>query len=503
MPVPRVLVLFNEPTLPADHPDAEAEHDILALADVVVRVLQLANLTVGRLGVVDSADAVVNGVRAFQPDVVFNLYEGTAGWGNAEAYVAGVLDLLRVPYTGSSPQALLLARSKPHSKQLLAGAGIPTAPYFLVNSEPCPTNPIGWPVIVKPGREDASIGIDQKSVCTSQAELASRVGYVQQTFGPGVVVEKLIVGRELHAAVIETPNGLTTLPLTEILFPKPADGKAIWPIVTFDAKWREGSRDYLATPYKNPADVTPELEREVGKVAVRAFELMGCRDYARVDFRVDQSDRPFVLEVNPNPCIAPGAGVAESLASSRIPYPDFILGLVRSALRRGARPDLANEVGAVEPLSRLPHSVMTQSRSTTPAEIHPSGWDVRTESNNNSGVTRIQVSTTTGIIGRVAVRAFDKPNHVFELIDFQISEREPWEGVAFLRTVERHLADIGARILVTSISSGPNDSSIRILLASEYSAAGEISDYFKSGYSRLTFMKVLSPPGPQKDRPSA
>jgi hypothetical protein len=235
MPAPRVLVLYNEPTLPPDHPDAESEHDVLALADVVVRVLKLARSTVGRLGVVDSPEAVLTGVRSFGPDVVFNLYEGTAAWGNSEAYVAGLLELLRVPYTGSGPQAMILARSKPLTKALLTGAGIATAPYFVVAGGECPANPLGWPVIVKPAREDASVGIDQKSVCTTDAELADRVRHVQRLYGPGAVVERLIVGRELHAAVIETPAGLVPLPFTEIFFPPPGDGRPFWPIVTYDA----------------------------------------------------------------------------------------------------------------------------------------------------------------------------------------------------------------------------------------------------------------------------
>lgn len=347
MPAPRVLVLYNEPTLPADHPDAEAEHDVLALTDVVARTLQSTAATVGRLGVVDSAEAVVNGVLSFRPDVVFNLYEGTAAWGNAEAYVAGILDLMRVPYTGSGPQAMMVARSKPLSKALFQGTGVPTAPYFVVSGEACPENSLGWPVIVKPAREDASVGIDQKSVCTTPTELSARVRYVQSTYGPGAIVERLIVGRELHAAVIDTPDGLRTLPLTEIFFPTPADGLPIWPIVTYDAKWREGSRDYVSTPYKNPADVSPGLARRIDDLAGRAFDIIGCRDYARIDFRVDEAGHPFVLEVNPNPCIAPGAGVAESLASARIPYPDFITGLVRRALRRSQRPELADELGPV------------------------------------------------------------------------------------------------------------------------------------------------------------
>jgi len=376
MPAPRVLVLYNEPTLPADHPDASAEHDVLDLVDVVERIVRAAGATVGRLGVATSAEAAVAGLKGFSPDVVFNLHEGTASWGNAEAYVTGIVELFRLPYTGSTPQTLLVAKSKPLTKMILTAAGIPTAPFVAVTGEWPRPNPLGWPVIVKPAGEDASIGIDQASVCTTDAELADRLRYVQATYGPGALVEKLIVGRELHVAVIDTPNGLVTLPFTEILFPPAPDGKPIWPIVTFDAKWHDDSRYYHATPYKNPADVTPELEREVSGLARRAFELIGCRDYARIDFRVDEAGRPFILEVNPNPCIMPGAGVAESLASAKIPYPDFILGLARAALRRGPNPAMAD---SLKPADSAPagHALLQSRGENGPGPLDRSGSGAR------------------------------------------------------------------------------------------------------------------------------
>src|SRR4029079_18064953 len=139
--------------------------------------------TVGRLGVVDSAEVTVAGLKSFGPDVVFNLHEGTASWGNAEALVSGSVELLRFRDTVSPPQTLLVARSKPLTKMLLSAAGIPTAPYFVVNGAWPGTNPLGWPVIVKPAGEDASIGIDQKSVCTTEGELTDRLQYVQKTYG--------------------------------------------------------------------------------------------------------------------------------------------------------------------------------------------------------------------------------------------------------------------------------------------------------------------------------
>lgn len=330
--MPRVLVLFNEPTLPADHPDAESEHDILFTADAVVKALSEANLSVARLGVTDDIGHFIESLRTIAPDVVCNLYEGTATYGESEAHLAGLLEWLGVPFTGSLSLALRLARSKPLTKHLLSGAGIATPQFFVIDSLPCPPNPVDWPVIVKPGREDASVGIDQHSVVTNQKQLADRVAYILDTYGPPVLVEEFIDGREFNVGLVESLE-LRTLPFTEILFPDRSD-PALWPIVSFDAKWKPGTRDFKATPAVNPANVDPTLHESIETIAKRCFHLLECRDYARIDFRVDKSGKPFVLEVNPNPCISPLAGFAAGLESAGIGYPDFLFDLVRTAHRR-------------------------------------------------------------------------------------------------------------------------------------------------------------------------
>lgn len=332
--MPTVLILTNDPTLPADHPDADSEHDIAFTADAVAKALGEADFGVRRLGITADPTPLLGALRD-RPDCVFNLYEGLAAWGDTEVYVAGVLELARVPYTGSPPQPLCVCRSKPLTKQLLAGAGLPTAPFFVADRR-VPANPLGWPVIVKPAREDASVGIDQSSVVTTQAGLEARVAEVRRRYGSPVLCEAFVRGREFNVALVTVRGELAVLPFSEILFEPPAGFESLWPIVSFDAKWRPSTLDFRATPAVNPAVVSPELHAEVSELARRAFALVGCRDYARVDFRVDESGRPFILEVNPNPCISPHAGLAAGLESAKIPHAEFVVGLVRQALLRGA-----------------------------------------------------------------------------------------------------------------------------------------------------------------------
>jgi D-alanine-D-alanine ligase len=328
-----VLVLYNQPVLPLGHPDAESEHEIIETADVVCGHLRAAGFEVSRLGVERDPDQLLSYLRRQAPNVVFNLFEGLADHCETEAVVAGLLDWLGIPYTGSPYHTLCIARDKTKTKYLLQGAGLPTPGFFAVERLPVPPCTLQWPVIVKPAKQDASIGLDQGSVVTDQERLEARAAYLLDTYGPPVLVEEFIRGRELNVAMIEAPD-LRLLPISEILFVKKQAG--YWPIVTYDAKWKPGSRDYEATPPRYPATVSSRLAEKLAELAMRAFHLLGCRDYARVDFRV-RGARPYILEVNPNPCYAPSGGLAGGLHSAGITHAQFTLDLVQAALARGQK----------------------------------------------------------------------------------------------------------------------------------------------------------------------
>jgi D-alanine-D-alanine ligase len=332
----RVLVLYNDPVLPADHIDADSEHEILYTVDVVSGHLTEAGFEVSRLGVSREPAALLAGLRRARPDVVFNLFEGLADHGGTEAHAAGLLDWLGLPYTGCPFQTLCVARDKGWTKRLLRGAGLPTADFFVVEEGPVEDCPIEWPVIVKPGMQDASVGLDQNSVVSDLPRLNERVAYLLDTYGPPVLVEEFIGGREFNVGLIESPD-LLALPVSEIEF---IDlGPDYWPIVTYDAKWKPGSRDYEATPAKYPAEVSSRLAQRLHVLAKQAFRLLGCRDYARVDFRLRPNGKPCVLEVNPNPDFSPTAGLAGGLMSAGLTHAQFAVELVHAALARGQGAD--------------------------------------------------------------------------------------------------------------------------------------------------------------------
>ncbi len=270
--------------------------------------------------------------------MVFNLFEGTADRGDTEAYVAGLLEWLRVPFTGSPSQAAYLARRKHLTKMLFQGAGLPTAPFVVVDALPIPECRLQWPVIVKPAEQDASVGLDQGSVVTNEHDLSERVELLLKRYGPPVLIEEFIRGREFNVAVVTVPE-LRVLPISEIIFT--AEGADSWPIVTYDAKWKVGSREDLATQPRCPAEVAPGLARQLEELACKAFRLVGCRDYARVDFRVGVTGQPYILEVNPNPDFSPSAGLAHQLAVGGVRHDEFTVALVRRAVGEGSPSPLA------------------------------------------------------------------------------------------------------------------------------------------------------------------
>lgn len=332
----RVLIVYNEPVLPEDHPDADSEHEVLMTAECASKNLAEIGYDVRQVGFNHDPSVLIQAVRDYHPDVVFNLFEGAADHGQTEAYAAGILEWLGVPYTGSRPHTLALARCKHMVKPMLQGAGLPTAPFLVVRELPVPACPIPWPVIVKPAMEDASVGVDQGSVVSDQPALEARVALLLEKYRGPVLVEEYIPGREMVVAVTEVPT-VRFLPITEFLLAQfTRDYPGHWPIITYNTKWVPGTDEYEKIDAEFGAQLPPEVTAQLQQLALRAFRLLECRDYARVDFRLRPDGQPFILEVNPNPDVREGTGMANSLNAAGIPYRDFVVDLVNTALRRGA-----------------------------------------------------------------------------------------------------------------------------------------------------------------------
>lgn len=331
-----VLILYNEPTLPREHPDAASEAGVLDSVEAITTALAAHVRRCSTLGLASVEEALASIAELQHYDVVINLFEGFGGVGRGEAEIAGLLELCGQTLTGSPAECLQLARHKARTKWLLAGAGLPTPEFVLVEpSTPADRGALAellkrGPVIVKPAHEDASLGIAGSSVVENADELTSQLALVHERYG-AALVERFIAGREFNVAILAQPEP-RVLPLSEILFDSSLAPQGR--IVSYTAKWAESSDESLKTPVKCPAEVGDSLAAEIRRVASAAFRLLGCRDYARVDLRVDDQQRVFVLEVNANPDIGPTAGFARALDVARIDYDVFIDRMVKTAYGR-------------------------------------------------------------------------------------------------------------------------------------------------------------------------
>jgi D-alanine-D-alanine ligase len=269
-----------------------------------------------------------------KPDLVFNLCESLKGETINEMHVAGIYELMDVPYTGAATLALGTCLNKSRTKDILRVNGVPTANYALFSDSKSVNLDdlnLRFPLIIKPSGEDASVGINNSSVVDNIQSLRERVDYIVDSFKQPALVEEYIEGRELNVAIIGNIRPVV-LPISEIDFSTlpPEYPK----IVTYNAKWMEGTAEYIGTVGTCPAKLSEEVEQSVREVALKSYKLMEIRDYARVDIRLDRSNIPFVLEVNPNPDISQDTGFVRSAKTAGMTFEDMIAKIVETALER-------------------------------------------------------------------------------------------------------------------------------------------------------------------------
>jgi D-alanine-D-alanine ligase len=265
-------------------------------------------------------------------DAIFNLAEGFGNNLKAEPQVAGMLELLKIPYTGSPPEALELCRNKFLSKLVLEREGIPSPRFQLFRNAGDPFR-LDFPVIVKPAMEDASIGITADSVARSEKALRRNIHRILKTYNQPALVEEYIPGREINASLIMDGKQARVLPLSEIIFEFPQGASHI---LGFEAKWVEESPLFQRSIPACPAKLDSKTEAKIANLARKACSVLGVKGYARVDFRL-QGDKPFVIEVNPNPCINPrNSGFARSAAADGVDYAHLIGKILGLAIERKA-----------------------------------------------------------------------------------------------------------------------------------------------------------------------
>jgi D-alanine-D-alanine ligase len=320
-------------SLPKDTVDL-SEMGVLEERENVERVLQLCGYKTSLFNMNGDIKRLIAFLEEKQPDLIFNLCESVGNEAIHEMHVAGIYELMGVPYTGAGAFALGTCLNKVRTKEILSYHKIAT-PRFILYKNMSEVNiddlELNFPLIVKPSLEDASVGIENASVVENVAALRKRVRHVLQNLDQPALVEEYIEGRELNVAVIGNKRPIA-LPISEIDFSTLPEG---YPkIVTYNAKWVEGTEEFDGTKGVCPANVSAEIERKAKEIALKAYKIMGLRDYGRIDMRLDKDGRLFVLEVNPNPDISDSAGFARSARSYGLTPTEAINRIVEYALER-------------------------------------------------------------------------------------------------------------------------------------------------------------------------
>jgi D-alanine-D-alanine ligase len=297
--------------------DLETDLETIDTAHQLAKSLHLAGFD-AETYCVHTLDDVDRLVEDYDLDglLFFNLCEHLNGRARDDVKITARLDHHHIQYTGAPTAALQRCLDKAHAKHVLEMNHLPTAPYQ-VFTHADQTVRVPLPAIVKPVAEDASMGITRESVVFDEAQLRDRVQYILDVYHEPALVEEYIIGREFNAGL--WGNGrLHKLPLAELSFAYWSD--PYQQFCHFDAKWNPDSPEYQTMPVICPAKLKAEVARRIWEVAQRAYAALGCRDYARIDLRV-RDGQPYILEVNPNPCLAPDAGFPNAARVAGYPYP--------------------------------------------------------------------------------------------------------------------------------------------------------------------------------------
>ncbi|HZW40018.1 MAG TPA: ATP-grasp domain-containing protein [Ignavibacteriaceae bacterium] len=270
-------------------------------------------------------------VNDYSPDIIFNFVESIDGIASHEFCTAGLFELLGYEFTGNQPISLGNCLNKGRAKKILNSSGIkvPKAIILSLDERDSINNfNLHYPVILKLLNEDASIGISEFSVIHNEEQLVKQVEFLFDTYKQDIIAEEYIDGREINAAVL----GGKVLPLSEIIFEGLPEG--LPKIVTYEGKWYEESIYYKYTKPNCPADIPKEIKIKIEETALKAYRALDCRDYARVDIRLDRNNNPYVIEVNPNPDISIDSGFARAAKASGLNYDKLLVTLAEFALNR-------------------------------------------------------------------------------------------------------------------------------------------------------------------------
>jgi D-alanine-D-alanine ligase len=242
-------------------------------------------------------------LRRTRPEIVFNIAEGQYGV-SREAQIPAILEMLNIPYTGSDALTLGICLDKSRAKEILSHYAIPTPNFYVIASvDELAGVHIPLPCMVKPLYEGSSKGIFNASLVRTHAELVEQVGRIVSTYAQPALIEEFLPGREFTVAMLGNGNSLQVLPIVEIQFDSLPEG--VNPIYSYEAKWIWDQSDDPLDIFTCPAQIPVQLKAAIEKICRDTYRVLRCRDWSRIDVRLDAAGDPHIIEVNPLPGILP------------------------------------------------------------------------------------------------------------------------------------------------------------------------------------------------------
>lgn len=328
-----IALVYNayRENIPEAKEDRAGTADLLSQVRRIARTLRHLRHTVTVVPLAHDLLGFQRKLRRLDPDVVFNLYDDVVHGALYDMRLAALVRMMGFPITGCPALALGLTRYKYMTASLLAGAGIPIPPNTAILETASDVDKHKWqfPIIVQPSQEHAGVGLDRQSVLESKKALRLKVREIVKLYHQPALVQRFLKGREFNVGILGG-NRLRVLPLAEVDYTQlPSE---IPPIMSYAAKWLENTVEYQKTKVICPAEVEHELAERIRDVALRAFRAVGGRGYGRVDMRLDEQNQPYVLEVNCNPCLDEGIGLARSAEREGTTWPKLLQMILRFAL---------------------------------------------------------------------------------------------------------------------------------------------------------------------------
>ncbi len=279
--------------------DTYAEWDTWETINSIKNALSVYN----DVELVEANESAFEKFKEIQPDIVFNFAEGLKGI-SREAQIPAMLDMLGIPYTGSDPLTLATCLDKARTKEILTYHGISNPKFILVDSiEQIEDHNLKFPLIVKPYSEGSGKGIFSTSYVKDKAELEREVNRVVSEYEQPALIEEFLPGREFTVAVLGNDDETEVLPIVELNYNDFPDD--FIPIYSFEAKWILDTRENPLNVFTCPADINRELELQIKDTVLKAYKTLRCKDWSRIDVRLDAENRPNIIEINPIPGILP------------------------------------------------------------------------------------------------------------------------------------------------------------------------------------------------------